>query len=59
MKEIDFKLRKYLIDNYGFMVKLIQVTTVKKKYYGKYTFELDKTYKKTVCPKVITYQNRY
>ncbi|HCD3243094.1 TPA: superantigen-like protein SSL2 [Staphylococcus aureus] len=43
LKEIDFKLRKYLIDNYGLYGEMSTgKITVKKKYYGKYTFELDK-----------------
>ncbi|HEI7352012.1 TPA: superantigen-like protein SSL2 [Staphylococcus aureus] len=43
LKEIDFKLRKHLIDNYGLYGEMSTGTiTVKNKYYGKYTFELDK-----------------
>ncbi|HGO4011318.1 TPA: superantigen-like protein SSL2 [Staphylococcus aureus] len=43
LKEIDFKLRKYLIDNYGLYGEMSTgKITVKKKYYGKYTFESDK-----------------
>lgn len=43
LKEIDFKLRKYFIDNYGFYGEMsIGKIIVKKKYYGKYIFELDK-----------------
>ncbi|HDC2853311.1 TPA: superantigen-like protein [Staphylococcus aureus] len=43
LKELDFKLRKYLIDNYGLYGEMSTgKITVKKKYYGKYTFELDK-----------------
>ncbi|HDG8500788.1 TPA: superantigen-like protein SSL2 [Staphylococcus aureus] len=43
LKEIDFKIRKYLIDHYGLYGEMSSGTvSVKMKYYGRYTFELDK-----------------
>ncbi|HDD5096574.1 TPA: superantigen-like protein SSL2 [Staphylococcus aureus] len=43
LKEVDFKIRKHLIDRYGLYGEMSSGTvTVKMKYYGKYTFELDK-----------------
>ncbi|HDJ2888278.1 TPA: superantigen-like protein SSL2 [Staphylococcus aureus] len=43
LKEVDFKLRKYLIDNYGLYGEMSTgKITVKKKSFEKYTFELDK-----------------
>ncbi|BDV04386.1 TPA: superantigen-like protein SSL2 [Staphylococcus aureus] len=43
LKEVDFKIRKHLIDHYGLYGEMSSGTvTVKMKYYGKYTFELDK-----------------
>ncbi|WP_370866471.1 exotoxin beta-grasp domain-containing protein, partial [Staphylococcus aureus] len=43
LKEIHFKLRQYLIVNYGLYGEMSTgKITVTKKYYGKYTFELDK-----------------
>lgn len=51
LKEVDFKIRKHLIDHYGLYGEMSSGTvTVKMKYYGKYTFELDKSYKKTEWP---------
>ena len=51
LKEVDFKIRKHLIDHYGLYGEMSSGTvTVQMKYYGKYTIELDKSYKKTEWP---------
>ncbi|HBC4680653.1 TPA: superantigen-like protein SSL2 [Staphylococcus aureus] len=43
LKEVDFKIRKHLIDHYGLYGEMSSGTvTVQMKYYGKYTIELDK-----------------
>ncbi|MCS5350197.1 superantigen-like protein [Staphylococcus aureus] len=43
LKELDFKLRKHLIDNYGLYGEMRSGTIiVKTKHHGRYTFELDR-----------------
>lgn len=43
LKEIDFKVRKYLIENYGLYGEMSSGSIiVQTKNYGRYTFELDK-----------------
>lgn len=42
LKEVDFKIRKHLIDHYGLYGEMSSGTVTVKMKYGKYTFELDK-----------------
>ncbi len=41
LKEIDFKLRKYLIDNYGLYGEMIREKYSQKEILRKVSFELD------------------